>query len=150
MAIGADRGFFNPGGQGLAVNAFPVSEGHVFVAPFAGFGNVGTIDPAGRVGGAVNIVRPVTVRTHGGVGSPGRQGLTMHRGVIRGQRVTLGQPNPGHSFRVGMALGAGLHNVLAVNRRLGVAGIEQSVAVAVAILAGGGFHPAAAHGLAVV
>ena len=120
MTIRTDRGFFDPMGAGLAVNALFINGENVGVASPTGFRNMGPVHAAGRIGRTVKVVGSMAVRTYRGIGSPRTKRNPVDRAVIGFHRFSLGQKIVYRCVGFPMAGRAGIVNVFSVHGRCGV------------------------------
>lgn len=123
VAIGADGRFLNPVRACLTMDAFAINRKHVRMATPAGFGNMGAVHATGAIGRPVQIVGPMTIRTHRGIYFPRLKRDPMHRVIIRFHGFPFGQVFVDRGVRFSMAGRAGIPDVLSIHRGGRVTGI---------------------------
>ena len=136
VTIHANRGVPNATGNRLAVHAALVGVLDVIVTLAAGAGNVLPVKLRGRVGGLVQIVRPVTIRADRRLRDTAfLQRHAVHAAVVRRDWGALIEIELLHLRGIAMATTAGLRNVRVVDRRQRVPVVQQRMRVSVTILA---------------
>lgn len=151
VAIGAGGGIALASLDGLAVHAAEVGLADVFVALAASGGDGLPEQFGGGIRPFVEVVRAMAVRAHRGLGDAFfEEGHAMHALLVGDNRPTLPKVEFLHLVGVSVAVRAGPRNVGSMDRRVGVAVVQQLVRLAMAILAGGRLMNALMKGTPVV
>ena len=150
MAVGADGRFFDSVRARLAVNALAVDFQNVGMASPARFRNSSAVHPAGRIGGPMKIVGPMTIRTYRRVDLSQVKRRPVNGGIVGFHGFAFRQFIVDHVARLPVAGGAGGRNVFAVNGGRGIPRIQEGMAMPMAIFAGRRLGAASGHGTAMV